>query len=384
VVALVAAVAIAAPVAVHAEDPAQELDLVVRVGRLHVGDGKVLAPAVIAIDEGRIVAVAEGSDVPSGVPVRAWASAVACPGFVDAVSQTGLDGSAAESPEALTPDVRAADAFDVRHRDLPAALADGVTTLGLLPGPSNVAAGSAAAASLRADGSAEVVLRQGPPVFAFRAPALGTNRVPSTLAGARAMLEAAFAGRRWTTVGEGAVPARSEAIELLAALRDGRVFVYADDVEGARVAVDTLNGRGLQPTVVGLRAAWDDPDVVASLRVPLVVSELRLGDSEGLLALPARLAERGADVALASGAPGRPLRMALSLAVAHGFPADQAVAAVTLRPARALGVDDRVGSVSAGKRADLMVFDGEPWEPASRLLLSVVGGEIVQDVEGAR
>ena len=381
--ALGAAAAIAipavAPAVVRAEDPDRALDLIVRVGKLHVGDGSVLAPAYIAIDDGRIVSVSGTGAVPSGVPVRTWATAVACPGFVDGVSQLGLDGGAVETPEALTPDVRAADAFDVRHRDLASALADGTTTLGLLPAPGNVAAGRAAAAHLRANGSAEVIVRAGAPVFAFQAPALRADRVPNTVAGARAMLDAAFAGHAWTTSGEGPVPARSAAIDALAALRDGPALAYASNVEEARVAVETLRGRGLTPSVIGLRNAWDDPDALAGLGVSCVVTDLSMSDAEGLLALPGRLAKLGASVSFASGHPGRPLRMSLALAVAHGFPAKEAVPAVTHRAAALLGVADQVGKVAGGMRADLLVFDGEPWEPTSRVLLAVVGGEIVQD-----
>ncbi len=377
--ALCLAAVVAAPVAARADDPERAADLIVRVGRLHVGDGTVLRGAVIVIDEGRFVSVAEDGTVPPGVPVRVFADAVACPGFVDAVTQIGLDGGAAESPEARTPDVRAADAFDVHHRDLRPVLAAGVTTIGLLPAPSNVAAGRAAVATLRADGSAAVIERVGAPVFALRPPALRADRVPNTIAGARALLEAAFEGRAWTTSGEGAVAVRRAALDALAGMRDGPALAYVSDVEEARVAVETLGGRGLSPTLVGLRAAWKDPAAVAALGAPCVVTDLSLNDSEALLSLPAELARRGVGVSLASGAPGRSLRMALALAVAHGLPAKDAVPAVTHRPAAVLDVADRVGRVAPSLRADLLVFSGEPWEPSSRVLLSVVGGEITEE-----
>jgi len=303
---------------------------------------------------------------------------------VDSVTQTGLDGGAAESPEALTPDVRAADAFDVRHPDLLPMVRAGTTSIGLLPAPANVAAGASSAAALRADGSAEILTRQGPPVFAFQAPALGTARVPATAAGARAVLEAAFAGRAWATSGEGQIPARPSAIDLLAALKSGPTLVYADVPESARVAVETLKVRGLSPTLVGLRAAWKDPTVVADLGVPCVIVGLGTGDPVGLLRMPGKLAAAGATVSFATGAPSRSprsLRLSLALAVANGFPAEQAVAAVTSRAAAALGVSDRVGRVAEGLRADLLVFDGDPWELRSRVLLSLAGGRVVRDAE---
>jgi imidazolonepropionase-like amidohydrolase len=380
--ALAAAALVAAPLVVRADDPADAADMVVRVGRLHTGEGTVLRDAVIVIENGRFVSVTEGGTAPEGA--RTFAKAVACPGFVDGVTQIGLDGGAAESPEALTPDVRAADAFDVRSRDLLPTVRAGTTSIGLLPSPSNVAAGASAAAVLRTDGTAEVLFRNGPPVFAFRAPALGNNRVPSTPAGARAMLEAAFAGRVWATSGEGPVPVRAAAIEALAGMRGSAALVYADGSEEARVAVETMKSGGLTPTLVGLRSAWRDARTVADLGVPCVVVGLDAGDPEGLLEMPAELAAAGADVSFSSGAPARSprsLRMSVALAVAHGFPADQAVRAMTSRPAAALGASDTVGRVADGLRADLLVFDGEPWELRSRLLLAVAEGRVVRDLE---
>ena len=381
-VAVVAAALVATPIVVRADDPADAADLVVRVGQLHTGDGTVLRDAVIVIEDGRFVSVTEGGAVPKGSAARVFANAVACPGFVDAVTQIGLDGGAAESPEALTPDVRAADAFDVRHRDLKPTVQAGTTSIGLLPAPANVASGASAAAALRADGSAEVLLRRGPPVFAFQAPALGTARVPSTAAGARAVLQAAFAGRAWTTSGEGSIPVRPAAIELLAALKGGPAIVYADSPENARIAIETLKAQGLSPTLVGLRAAWKDSARIADLRVPCIVVGLDPGDPIGLLEMPGKLAAAGVDVSFATGAPARSprsLRLSIALAVANGFPTAQAVPAVTSRAAAALGVGDQVGHVAEGRRADLLILDGNPWEPRSRVLLSLAGGRIVRD-----
>ena len=54
--------------------------------------------------------------------------------------------------------------------------------------------------------------------------------------------------------------------------------------------------------------------------------------------------------------------------VRHGLPADVALAGITQVPAKSLGVDDRVGSLSPGKDADLLLFSGDPLNPESRLI----------------
>ncbi|MEO0481373.1 MAG: amidohydrolase family protein [Planctomycetota bacterium] len=53
--------------------------------------------------------------------------------------------------------------------------------------------------------------------------------------------------------------------------------------------------------------------------------------------------------------------------VRYGLPAEVALAGVTRVPAQALGVDGEVGTIETGKRANLLVFTGDPLDPTSRL-----------------
>jgi imidazolonepropionase-like amidohydrolase len=48
--------------------------------------------------------------------------------------------------------------------------------------------------------------------------------------------------------------------------------------------------------------------------------------------------------------------------IAHGLSATEALVAATAGSAYALGLDGHVGSVAVGKRADLLVLDGDPLE----------------------
>jgi len=67
------------------------------------------------------------------------------------------------------------------------------------------------------------------------------------------------------------------------------------------------------------------------------------------------------------------------LAQRGGLPFDAALAAVTLTPARMVGVEKRVGSIEAGKDADLVLWSGKPFEPSSRVIGVLLEGELVLD-----
>jgi imidazolonepropionase-like amidohydrolase len=58
--------------------------------------------------------------------------------------------------------------------------------------------------------------------------------------------------------------------------------------------------------------------------------------------------------------PGHSLHRELELYVQAGFTPMEAIQAATLVPARVMGLDKEVGTVAAGKRADIIVIDGDP------------------------
>ena len=55
------------------------------------------------------------------------------------------------------------------------------------------------------------------------------------------------------------------------------------------------------------------------------------------------------------------------------------VTSITLAPAQMLGIADRVGSITPGKDADLVLFDGDPFEYTSHVCTVIVGGEVAVD-----
>lgn len=79
--------------------------------------------------------------------------------------------------------------------------------------------------------------------------------------------------------------------------------------------------------------------------------------------------------------PGYSLHREMELYVRAGFTPMEAIQAATLVPARAMGVQDSMGTVTAGKRADILVVDGNPLENISALRnvwLVVAGGRRYQ------
>ena len=75
----------------------------------------------------------------------------------------------------------------------------------------------------------------------------------------------------------------------------------------------------------------------------------------------------------------RLLRIQAAAAVASGFDPDRVLAAITKNAAASAGVDDRLGTISIGKRADLVAFAGHPLDPAAPVRIVLSGGRVVYE-----
>ena len=73
------------------------------------------------------------------------------------------------------------------------------------------------------------------------------------------------------------------------------------------------------------------------------------------------------------------LALEAAFAVRGGCSEKAALAALTIVPARVLGLDKRVGSIEAGKDADLLILNGPPLDYRTYVEVALVGGKAVYD-----
>ena len=127
---------------------------------------------------------------------------------------------------------------------------------------------------------------------------------------------------------------------------------------------------------------------IAKRGIPVIVGPLGIGPKrvetmEVTIANAAILAKAGVKVVLEAeeGALGigalEELPLAAALAVKGGLDRDSALRAITLTAAEVLGVADRIGSLEAGKDADVVVFDGDPFDYRTRVKAVLLGGQVL-------
>jgi len=376
-------------------------------GRLFTITHGVVEGGTVLIDRGRFLAVGSGLTVPQGTQVIDAAGCYVYPGLVDAHTHHGVyaeisgpegaDGN--EMTDPITPHVRAVDSlnwFDVGFDD---AVANGVTTVNVLPGSGNVIGGQGVAVKTWGIRPADRILLEpsGLKMALGENPKRvygGKNKTPATRLGNAAVMREAFVQARnyqrkrargegerelrWEIVVdvlEGKLPARCHAHradDILTALRISQEFGFRLTIEhcteGHRVA-DELATAGVMCTLG-----------------PLLTGRSKQELKDRSLEAAAALERAGVIFGFTTDHPVIPaysLPMCAAYAVGAGMSREGALRALTLDAARVIGVDDRIGSLEAGKDADCFLADGDVLDPRTRVVTTLVNGQVAWSLDDA-
>jgi imidazolonepropionase-like amidohydrolase len=364
-------------------------------GKVYPVSGAPIENGTVLIRDGRIVAVGASVTVPGDAQRIDAAGKWVTPGFINSGTQLGLVevGQVAETRDAFARgNESVAAAFTVWEGFNPAsaliapARADGVTSVVLVPG-GGLIAGQAAIIDL-VQGSTAEMLRRSPVAMVAQ---VGGSQQAGVLARGelivklRELLEDARAFSRRRAAFESGDTREFAAsrldMEALVPVIDGRLpmLIAVDRASDIEAALKLARDYNLKIMIGGGADAWMVADRLAAAKVPVLTGAMNnipssfsaLGTRQENAAL---LRRAGVSVAIVGNAGGgdeeafnvRNLRFEAGNAVAYGMSWDEALRAVTLTPAELFGVANRVGSLQAGRDANVVIWSGDPFEFATR------------------
>ncbi len=388
---------------------------------VHVGDGQILQNATIILRDGLIESVLVDGEVPEDAWVIDAEGLTAYPGMIDALTERGLrrdavmprqrPGSAqagtespAENPEGpgLFPHVFAADLLDPTQGDLDAWRRSGVLTLNIAPS-SGIFTGHSAAVNLDLDNRGRMVVHS-PTALRMSLQGLGFRTYPGSLMGVIAHIHQTFIDARHYLEAHSVYsqhqrglqrPERNRALEALQPAVLGRVPVIfpAERAREIRRAIRMAEELQLKAIVAG---GYEADRMAAELRssgIPVLVNldfpeapKERHPEAEESLrqilfrqeapGVAARLQESAVPFAFYSGGlrNGADFLKSLRKTVSEGLSEEAALRAVTLSAAEILGVQNQLGSIEAGKIANLILASGSLFDEEPRIRHVFVDG----------
>jgi imidazolonepropionase-like amidohydrolase len=393
-------------------------------------------PGFVLLENGTISSVGEGDgpQPPDGAVVVDARGKFITPGIIDPHSHMGVysvpvtvghdDGNEATDP--VTAGIRAEHSFWPQDPAIERAVAGGVTTIAALPGSANLIGGRGVVLHLLPQRGARAMRFPGAPEILKMACGENPKRVygdlkraPSTRMGNLRALREAFTRaqkyfRDWTDwtkkqrepkpaspvdkkdddKDDAKPPDRDLALETLALVMRGDILVQwhcyqADDMLTALQVADEF-GFKVRAFHHALEA-YKIRDVLAQKGVGVVTWDdwwgFKMEAYDGIPENLALVTEAGgrAIVHSDSSIAGQILNQSAAKALAAGRAAgiklddDDAIKWLTANPAWALGIDGQVGTLDAGKRADVVVWSENPLSTYARAELVYIDGRLVFD-----
>ncbi len=386
-------------------------DLAIRGGRIHTLAGPAIENGTVLIRNGRIAEVGTDVTLPAGVPVIDATGLEVYPGLFDAMTRLGLtEIGQVDVTNDLTelgdfnPHLSAATAIHPASEHIPVARANGITHAVSAPQARPAGIGGQATV-INLDGWTIEDMMVEPSVgIVLNWPSLrtggfgffGQQQAARTFREAREryernvrMLEQWLeeARRYDAAVQAGQSVPRDLKLEALAKVTRQELpfLVGADDERDIRNAVEFTERQNLRMILLGGREAWKVRELLAEKRIPVITGPtqtLPTGQDEGydeMYAAPGLLYQAGVKFAFGTfnSSDSRTLPYEAGSAVSFGLPREEALKAITVNGAEILGLADRLGTIEAGKIANLIVTDGDPLEIRTQVKHVIIAGRDV-------
>ena len=374
----------------------------IKNGLVHDAIREEAYKADILIENGKILAIGDGL---SGDESLDAAGMQVWPGFIDAHSHIGLDGYGTgpegrdynELNDICSPQLRAIDGINPMDPSFEHARSGGVTTVCTGPGSANVLGGTFTAIKTfgrcvdRMIVKKEVAMKCAFGENPKRCYASKTDS--SRMTTAAILRETLYKAKQYAKKLEAAgdnpekQPAYDMKLEALLPVLRGEIPLkaHAHEADDIFTAIRVAEEFGVRLTLEHVTEGHLIVEELAEKGYPLAVGPTMTHASKVELrnkswTTPGLLAKAGCPVSIITDNSvicQEHLPLCAGLAVKAGMDPFEALKAITINPAKHIGIADRVGSLEAGKDADLVLTDGCPFEISTKILYVLIDGKIV-------
>jgi len=382
--------------------------------------GPPIEEATVVISRGVITAVGKEAAIPPEAWVIDGKGLTVYPGLFDAFSDVGIPAAAPSGdagprstrPQARGPEDRpssapwraAADEVSSSDKRIESWRNAGFTTVVSSP-KGGFFPGQAAVLDLAGDRASDMVVKTPVAIpVALETSASFTSGFPGSLLGVLSYVHQVWLDTEWSTKAQsiyeknprGVARPRYDRVEsaLADAVEDhALVLVPANNSVQLRRALELIDRWRVNGAIYGAQMAYEVAPEIAARRIPVLVQlkwpeaekdadpddkpslrDLRFRDRAP--SSPAALAKNGVKFAFSADGISAPkdILKAAKKSIDAGLAPDAALRALTISPAEIFGVSDRLGTIEAGKIANLVLTDGDLFEEKTKIKMVFVDG----------
>jgi len=391
------------PLAAAPAPPVQGDLFVIKAPRVELGDGEVMEHAVILVEDGEIVTMGQDLPIERGIPVIELAEdQVVMPGLVNPYSRYGMSGGGYNDSR---PQVMASAELypSGTYEDF---LENGVTTVGQYPAGQGIP-GQAVAVRPKGSTAEDMIVEDGVYLkVVMRNSSSAKRNLRDGFKKADEHLEKVEKARekfekdKDKKKDDKKSSSSKSKEKFVPPAADPRVQPFFDLREGKLRALVSIRNAASYAHLVD---AVGDEEFEWHLRIPLTrdIDVFHVKDEVGergcfvlmepLITLvpgtlrqrnlPAEFQRAGAKLVLLprsdSKAGFESFLEDVGVMIGAGLDRKAAVRAITHNPATFMGLGDRLGSLGEGKRANLLIFSGDPFQPDTKLDAVMLDGKFV-------
>jgi len=359
-------------------------------GTIHVGNGQVIEHGTIKVSEGKIVQVGQNIPIPQdNVKVVDAAGKQIYPGLILPVTDLGLKEIANgvrgsndyEELGDLNPSIRSIVAYNTDSKVINTLKASGILLANVTPQGGTIS-GSSTIVQLDAwnwEDAAykmDVAMHLNMPTFISRPSrfaaffGLPQPADPVKLALEKVESIKSFFREARAYLQEPAHKETNLKFEAMRGLFDKKqkLFVHGDQVKQMLIAIDFVKEFGFDEVIVGGSESYQIADLLKQNHIAVILQDEHAlpatedDDVDQPYKTPFQLQQAGVLFALNDQhdeSRYRNLMFNAGTAAAYGLTKEQALEAITLSSAKILGIDDRTGSLEAGKDANIVISEGD-------------------------
>ena len=369
---------------------------------IYTVSGATIKNGVVLVKDGKIEKVGSAKEISIPKNYAVVSSKVVTPGFIDARSVVGLSGALniptdqdqLEKSSPIQPELRAIDAYNPEEKLVAYVRDFGVTTMHTGHGIGALVSGQTMVVKTKPGKIDEVTLVP----MEMLAMTIGSSvegnfTSPGTKAKQIAMIRTEFLkAQAYMQKQNDKDTAKRPAIDLkyeaLSKLLKGEVkaLITVNSSNDIMNAIRLAKEFKFKLVIDGAAEAYRMIDEIKACKAEVILHSTMARNAGDMVNMTresaAILTAANIQVSIETGYEGyvpktHVLPFEAALAVTYGLPYEEGLKSITLNPAKLLGIDKRVGSIEQGKDADLVLFDGDPFEYLTKILKVMIDGQWV-------